>query len=219
MLVLIFQNKEDVLRCLVSIKRAFVYFTLICFLSGCIMVPKTHEFQEPRCELITKTLTVDIKELDGSGMKNMDPRGIILLPFALAFLFTASVVVSGSIVVAGNTVHWIEQEGTCDDGKIRNAIAGLSDSLSSMGGKVMSTSKDLMDWLMFWKEKEEVKAVEEQSLPEEQEVLLIDPEPLAPEFLDTELVDNELEPEEVLETSDTPLGRSKEDLPEANSDN
>ncbi|MGB0941193.1 MAG: hypothetical protein ACPGUE_02270 [Marinomonas sp.] len=136
------------------IGRSLVYMTLISFLSGCIMVPKTHEFQEPKCELITKELTVGLKELDFSNRK-MNPVGFIGLPFALAALFTASVVVSGSIVVAGNSIHWIEQEGICDDGKIRNAVADLSGSLVSMGGQVITSSKQLMDWLIFWKEKEE----------------------------------------------------------------
>ena len=136
------------------IRRSLVYMTLISFLSGCIMVPKTHEFQEPKCELITKELTVGLKELDFSNSK-MNPVGFIGLPFALAALFTASVVVSGSIVVAGNSIHWIEQEGICDDGKIRNAVADLSGSLVSMGGQAITSSKQLVDWLMFWKEKEE----------------------------------------------------------------
>gem|GEM_PF-631317 len=222
------QNK-DVSPLYGRFKRMLVCLTLVSFLSGCIMVPKTHEFQEPRCKLITKELTVTVKDLDLSNIQhaNVNPVGLLGLPFAFAFLFTASVVVSGSIVVAGNSIHWIEQEGTCDDGKIRNAISDLSDSLSSMGGKVMSTSKELMDWLMFWKEKEEAKAVEEQDLQEEQEqdlqeeqeVLLLDPELLGSEFLDPELVDNELESEEMLETSNTPLGNTKGDLPEANRDN
>ena len=140
------------------IKRALAYMTLISFLSGCIMVPKTHEFQEPKCELITKKLTVDVMIAERKGTKitdETDPRGIIILPFIFVYLFTPSVIVSGSIVAVGNTVHWIEQEGTCDDGKIRNAVADLSGSLVSMGGQVITSSKQLMDWLMFWKEKEE----------------------------------------------------------------
>ena len=145
------------------IRRVLTYFTLISFLSGCIMVPKTHEFQEPRCKLITKELTVTLKDLDFSNA-NMNPVGLFGLPFALAALFTASVVVSGSIVVAGNSIHWIEQEGTCDDGKIRNAVADLSDSLVSMGGQVMTSSKQLIDWLMFWKEKEGAKTQQGQDL-------------------------------------------------------
>ena len=140
------------------IKRALAYMTLISFLSGCIMVPKTHEFQEPKCELITKKLTVDVMIAERKGIKitdETDPRGIIILPFIFVYLFTPSAIVSGSIVAVGNTVHWIEQEGTCDDGKIRNAVADLSGSLVSMGGQVITSSKQLMDWLMFWKEKEE----------------------------------------------------------------
>lgn len=210
MLVLISQNKQDVLRRVVFIKRTFLYFTLICFLSGCIMVPKTHEFQQPRCELITKKLTVTVKDLDLTQARhsnvNMNPVGLLGLPFALAFLFTASVVVSGSIVVAGNSIHWIEQEGTCDDGKIRNAVADLTDSIMSVGGQVITSSKQLVDWLMFWKEKEEAKIQEEQDEQEgqgEQEVqdaLHLENPPAAVDLHGVDTTEQaELEPDTLIE--------------------
>ena len=124
------------------------------------MVPKTHEFQEPKCELITKALTIDVVGLDINDFAGFDgdPRAVIGVLMVSGVIFTASVVVSGSILVAGNTVHWIEQEGTCDDGKIRNAVADLSGSLASMGGMVVTTSKELIDWLMFWKEQAELES-------------------------------------------------------------
>ena len=212
------------------LKRALVTITLVSFLSGCIMVPKTHEFAEPRCKLFTKKLALKVKELDFSNAPhtNANPVGLVGLPFALAYLFTASFVVSGSIVVAGNSIHWIEQEGTCDDGKIRNAVADLSDSLASMGGMVVTTSKELLDWLMFWKEKEESKALEEQGLQEEQDELL-DSESLGSEVSGSESlnkepselenIDNESEAVEMLETRDTSVEAATDDLSDTNKDN
>lgn len=144
------------------LKRVLLFFTLTSFLSGCIMVPKTHEFKEPKCELITKELTLDVVGLDINdiGHTSGDPKGVLGLLVVSGIVFTASVVVSGSIMVAGNTVHWIEQEGTCDDGKIRNAIADLSGSLASMGGWIVTSSKQMLDWITFSKDAEAKDSLE-----------------------------------------------------------
>jgi len=137
------------------IRRVLLYITLISFLSGCVMVPKTHEFQEPKCELTTKKLTVDVVGLDVNDLQFAHGDGGAVILIVIGAVFTVSAVVSGSILVAGNTVHWIEQEGTCDDGKIKTAITSLSDSLSSVGGWVVTSSKQMLDWISFKKEQDE----------------------------------------------------------------
>jgi hypothetical protein len=37
-----------------------------------------------------------------------------------------SFIVSGSIVVIGNTLHWIEKQGTCDDSATQSIINNIS---------------------------------------------------------------------------------------------
>ena len=40
-----------------------------------------------------------------------------------------SVIVSGSIVLTNNTVHWLEYQGSCDDGYLKIALHKFFDSL------------------------------------------------------------------------------------------
>jgi len=50
---------------------------------------------------------------------------------AAALVISAgSVLVSGTIVLAGNTVHWLEYQGTCSDGYLNSAKQLFFESLN-----------------------------------------------------------------------------------------
>jgi len=66
-----------------------------------------------------------------------------LAPIAVT---AGSLIVSGSIVVAGNTVHWIEKQGKCDDSATNKAISNLVDATKMYGGHVIKTGGQLIDW-------------------------------------------------------------------------
>jgi hypothetical protein len=46
-------------------------------------------------------------------------------------IFAGSALISGSIVLTGNTVHWLEYQGTCSDGYLNSAKQKLFDSFGS----------------------------------------------------------------------------------------
>lgn len=58
-----------------------------------------------------------------------------------------SFIVSGSIVVVGNTVHWIEEQGTCEESMTQEAISSLIETTESTGGMMIQTGKELIHWL------------------------------------------------------------------------
>jgi len=60
--------------------------------------------------------------------------------------FVISGVVSGSVVVVGNTIHWIERQGKCDDSSTQKAFDSLVNNSRSLGGKIIHKSADLIDW-------------------------------------------------------------------------
>ena len=87
------------------------WFLVLFFVSGCFYLPKFEESKNDNCELVTKKMTIEnIGEF---------PQGCndecLLIALGVA---TTSYIVSGSIAVVGNTVHWIEKKGRCEDSYI-----------------------------------------------------------------------------------------------------
>ena len=54
---------------------------------------------------------------------------------------------SRSVVVVGNTVHWLEKQGSCEDSQVRISINKLYSSTLELGGLVMNSSSDLINYL------------------------------------------------------------------------
>jgi len=85
-------------------------------LSGCYIVkPRTVVAYDDDCEIGYRkmVLTVEHESLlwaggcyDGSSCGNLLLGGLIATP--------ASAIVSGSIMLVGNTIYWIEKQGRCD---------------------------------------------------------------------------------------------------------
>ena len=66
--------------------------------------------------------------------------------FAAAWTgFTA--VISGSIVVVGNTVHWLEQQGPCDIEQLQKQVVDVNQPLIKQGGKAIHTKEELIQKL------------------------------------------------------------------------
>ena len=90
------------------------------------------------CELITKRWTL---EFHGIGSNNecygCDDfvRGVIEcggeVEECVAILGAVSIgwtVIAGSVVVVGNTVHWLEKQGSCEDSLMKSSINKLYSS-------------------------------------------------------------------------------------------
>jgi hypothetical protein len=128
-----------------------VVILAICF--GCF-VPKTVDNDENACKLVTRQYTLGFSVEDGGriiaeSMRGCsDPKCLLVAPLVSAVLVpTCSFIVSGSIVVVGNTIHWIEGQGRCDDRATKKAIDRLESSTKKLGGVVINTRDDAIDWL------------------------------------------------------------------------
>lgn len=84
-------------------------------LAGCIVVPETVIAYDARCDVVykKKTLAVEQVPLGGVGDGMNCDSSCAPLVIALAAIPAASVVVSGSIVVVGNSISWVERQGEC----------------------------------------------------------------------------------------------------------
>jgi len=70
----------------------------------------------------------------------------LLVVAPIVAISVGSLVVSGSIVVSGNTIHWIEKQGRCQTSLTQQTIEGLNQAAKNMGGTVIQTCSELIDW-------------------------------------------------------------------------
>jgi len=54
----------------------------------------------------------------------------------------SSIVVSGSIVLVGNTVHWLERQGTCEDGYLKQKVGEFKCLMTKQFGQPQHSSED-----------------------------------------------------------------------------
>jgi hypothetical protein len=107
----------------------------ICILlSACTVSPQIAPQQTHRnCDLITRELTLDYQWLPHDIYKvNCTNRIEVCLGASLATagLWTVgSTLVSGSIYLTGNSLHWLEYQGRCEDSELRNAIQRMQEML------------------------------------------------------------------------------------------
>ena len=87
-------------------------FLVIFFVSGCFYVPKIEKNKNENCDLITKKMTIENR---GEFPQGCNDECLLI---ALGVTST-SYIVSGTITVVGNTIHWIEKQGRCEDSFIR----------------------------------------------------------------------------------------------------
>ena len=119
---------------------------IILMLTSCAY-PVVDPEKPPKCKVYTKALTLDftgydfdLQDLGGAT----DPRAVIILPFAAAIVTFSSLIISSSIVVINNSIHWVEQEGTCEDGVIRKYTTAFIDKATELGGYQLEPTEPLI---------------------------------------------------------------------------
>jgi hypothetical protein len=98
-------------------KILMLLFTAL-LISSCIVVPKKVEYYDRDCDVIAKNYELTATQLsllEGINDCSDDDCVKQVTGYALgtAVVGTVSAIVSGSIVVAGNTVYWLEKQGRC----------------------------------------------------------------------------------------------------------
>ena len=109
--------------------RPIVAIALVLIISGCIALPATRDSKHADCDLVTRQMYLEVHGSPGiPGPITYTEADLIVLA-AIPVIFTASVVISGSIVLIGNTLHWIEAKGRCDSIETDLILIDESDSL------------------------------------------------------------------------------------------
>lgn len=138
-------------------KRYVPLLLVMLIIQSCIVIPKTVPEEDQDCLLVTKSMTIDyytspelidgaVDEMINAISSDCHEPECLLLFAPLVAISVGSFIVSGSIVVAGNTIHWIEKQGRCDGSVTRQALVGLINSAKELGGTVIKTGMELIEW-------------------------------------------------------------------------
>jgi hypothetical protein len=83
----------------------------VVFLQGCVFYPRTIPSAEEKCRTVSREWVLDSVQMGGFG--SCSGRDCAYLLVAVGAVAAASAVVSGSVVLVGNTVYWLEKRGKC----------------------------------------------------------------------------------------------------------
>jgi hypothetical protein len=92
--------------------RRGLAWLLIPLLPSCIVVPRTVEVYDPECRIVARHM--DLEAVQIGYIAGCSNEGCATLIVAAAATVTATAIISGSIVVIGNTVYWFEKRGRCN---------------------------------------------------------------------------------------------------------
>jgi hypothetical protein len=84
---------------------------LVLALSACVVVPVVDRRAEVPCDMATRQITLDVQQIAALGGCRGDECLAQLV--VGGFVFATSLVVSGSVAIIGNTMHWIERARKC----------------------------------------------------------------------------------------------------------
>ena len=90
---------------------------VVIFLQSCAFFPVESRDQDlaEECELTTRSLDLSVRNyLSGVGTMGCNNEACLLIPFVIVPV--GSFIVSGSIVLTGNTLHWLEYQSKCNLG-------------------------------------------------------------------------------------------------------
>ena len=96
------------------------------FATSCAFVPKVSDKQKytKNCNMFTKNLTLSATKIKGelcNDETNLNDLEACLMIFGV-IVPAGSFIISGSIVLVGKTLHWLEYQGTCEEGIIARAL-------------------------------------------------------------------------------------------------
>ena len=107
-------------------------------LQACVAYPKeTFRKDYERCDLVSREyhLTMNRGGLKMLMEGTLDPLQALVLAGLSA---SVTIVVSGSVVIVGNTIHFLEKQDSCDDSFLNEQVLVYIKPLLSEGGELIT---------------------------------------------------------------------------------
>lgn len=91
--------------------RTTVQVVPLLMMAGCVYVPHTTTYYNSECGSYERRMTLEVQQVGAFvGCHN---EGCVELLVLAGAVTAASAVVSGSVVVVGKAVYWLEKQGRC----------------------------------------------------------------------------------------------------------
>lgn len=131
---------------LTSIRLALFMSTI----SGCVYIPSESPSHNDDCHLTTHNYHLQSKPIlstngDFSGCNSRECISVIL--GGIVVVSASSAILSGSVVIVGNSIHWIEHQGRCDSSFTQQSVNKFTNGLLSAGGWIVEEAQQLLSWL------------------------------------------------------------------------
>jgi hypothetical protein len=96
----------------VSLRRPTAVAAMSCvLLQGCVVLPATVEDFDLDCQVVTHHMVLQTVQL--AEINHCANQSCLVLVVGAAATAAASLIVSGSVVVVGNAVYWVEKRSSC----------------------------------------------------------------------------------------------------------
>lgn len=122
-------------------KKLLIFFGVL-FLGGCVVYPSQVASEDyKRCNLLTKEYELKVNDrafrnLAESKMPAPEAGLVILVGSGAVIVVTS--IVSGSAVVLGNSLHFLEKQGSCDDSFINDKVFAFTKPFIEDNGQLVS---------------------------------------------------------------------------------
>ena len=88
--------------------KAPLFIAAFLLVAGCVATPREIEYYDAGCDIQSRKLVLEVQPLGNLNCtQSRDCMGAVLA------ISASSTIISGSIVVVGNTVYWLERVGKC----------------------------------------------------------------------------------------------------------
>lgn len=91
--------------------RLAVLSIFILLLQACVFVPRTTTKYDEDCHTLARHLTLEPVQI--AQLQNCSHSQCADFMVVAGLTAAASVVISGSIVIVGNVMYWVEKQGHC----------------------------------------------------------------------------------------------------------
>lgn len=93
---------------------------LLPALAACVVVPRTEQVYDPDCRTLRRQMVLDVQQIGTLG--HCHNEGCAAALVAIGAVAAVTAVVSGSVVLVGNVVYWIEKQTTPCGGAVQPAV-------------------------------------------------------------------------------------------------
>ncbi|GAA6135643.1 hypothetical protein NBRC116188_24330 [Oceaniserpentilla sp. 4NH20-0058] len=126
--------------------KIYILLLMLIGLQGCVAYPKEvwDRADYKRCDLITRELELKVSNMgkpSPGSVRFKSAEELIGFIVASGFVVSTTAVISGSIVIVGNTIHFLEKQGRCDDSILNETIEVFTEPFLETGGELIENTK------------------------------------------------------------------------------